>query len=201
MDVIYGVLGGGIVSVLSVIVLFGLPKIVEGVLIKRLDSKIQHALAESNANYEIELENFRAQNQLKLNDIQLKFQIQYQNAEQEFSQRIDLLKMKYTILPDLYKKMLSAYSYIIKEKFPFEGSKNSMFELRDFITLNEFYLDDDIYETSLKCKDLLADLLEKRIECSKKGKDCNSSESYMTIADNVESEIDLLKEKIKKILR
>ncbi|MFS7421773.1 hypothetical protein AB6878_06460 [Carnobacterium maltaromaticum] len=216
MEIINGMLSGGIVAVLCGIVFFGIPKIFEGLIYKGLEFRIQKAISKSNANYEIELEKLRVQNKsklqeelerikmnnsIKLNEIQLQFQKEYQNAEQNFSERIDFLKIKYAILPELYKNVLTAFSYVTEKTANYDDINDSMVELNNFIVLNEFYLNEDIFDNSVRCKETMSEMFKERKKSSNDGKDFEKSELFNCIFGEYLKEVESLKDKIKAELR
>lgn len=223
MEIINGMFSGGIVAVLCGIVFFGIPKIFEGLIYKGLEFKIQKAIAESNVNAAVELEKLKNENQKKLqeelekiklentkkiNTLQIEFQMQYQNAEQNFIERIDLLKMKYTVLPKLYENFLVSYSRVVSDYFLKNDNailaSKSINELKSFIMLNRFYLTDEMYKDCIECKDLLVEMFEKRIDLSDSSSNYDSEsaeEIFEVYTDDYNAKFDTLTEKIALIMR
>ncbi|TFJ40149.1 hypothetical protein CKN73_07450 [Carnobacterium divergens] len=219
MEIINGMLSGGIVAVLCGIVFFGIPKIFEGLIYKGLEFKIQKAIADSNADAAIELEKIKNNNQKKLqeeleklrlentekiNTMQIEFQVQYQNAEHDFNKRIDLLKMKYTVLPMLFEKLMETYSCLhynnlinLDDRLDFNNKINNFKRL---ILINKFYLSEDIYSGFIDCKDKIVDLysIKEKITKNILEDTCNSelSEEYSSEDESYSQLFDELSKKI-----
>lgn len=87
--------------------------------------------------------------------------------EHDFQVNLDTMKKKKEILPELYKKIMIAYSHYVfnddkaqnnKREFTKNGIKY-LGELRNYLTFNKFFLDKPIYNQAREFDEIFRELI------------------------------------------
>ena len=130
-----------IITVINILVYFKAPEFLQTLIVKRLDKRIA----------QIQIENDQ-----KINQIQLDFQREYQKVEQEFTTKLEIYIKRYTVLPELYK-LIAEFEAAVNQTDNriFPSSKrdvlNRFGSAKNFRTLNQFYLTEELLDISDKC--------------------------------------------------
>lgn len=145
------IIGSIVLNIVAVLSYFKVPDFFQSFLIKRIEHNFNERMNE--IQYEQEKE---------LNRVQSELQKERQKMEHDFQVNLGTLKKKKEILPDLYKKIMFAYSHYVfaddgarsREK---EFAKEGLFylgEVRNFLTFNKFFMNDPIYNQAKEFDEL-----------------------------------------------
>lgn len=163
-------LGGSFVTGLVVyIVGTKLPDIFSQMITDKLKAKIDNDLQKSAQVFEERQQQIIIENEKSLFDLRQEFEIEYQNTEQDFQIRMDLLKKGFTVLPDLHYLILEASASIdqLDISKDYEKIRGKYVELKNFISKNFFFLDEKIHKLAKKCEDLVNEEMKNKVKLKK----------------------------------
>lgn len=153
-------LGGSLVTGLIVYIIgTKLPDIFSQLITDKLKAKIDNDLQKSAQEFEERQQQIIIKNEKSLFDLRQEFEIEYQNIEQDFQIRMELLKKGFTVLPDLYYLIEEASAYVdqVDIETGYKKIKDKYVELKNFIAKNTFFLDTEMYNLAKNCENLIND--------------------------------------------
>lgn len=153
-------LGGSLVTGLIVYIIgTKLPDIFSQLITDKLKAKIDNDLQKSAQEFEERQRQIIIKNEKSLFDLRQEFEIEYQNIEQDFQIRMELLKKGFTVLPDLYYLIEEASAYVdqVDIETGYKKIKDKYVELKNFIAKNTFFLDTEMYILAKNCENLIND--------------------------------------------
>lgn len=136
------IIGSIVLNIVAILSYLKVPDFLQSFFVKRIDHNFNERMNE--IQYEQEKE---------LNRIQSEFQKERQKMEHDFQVNLNTMKKKKEILPELYKKIMFAYSHYVfgkkedrsnKDKFAKEGIFY-LAEVRNFLTFEKFFMSPPIY--------------------------------------------------------
>lgn len=135
-------IGSIALNIVGILVYLKVPEFLQSFFIKRIDHNFNERMNEIQHEQEKEL-----------NRIQSEFQKERQKMEHDFQVNLDTMKKKKEILPELYKKIMIAYSHYVfsadsvrsNEKDFVKNGIRYLGEVRNYLTFNKFFLEESIY--------------------------------------------------------
>ncbi|MFB8551183.1 hypothetical protein [Enterococcus casseliflavus] len=151
----------------SALMFFGVPNIISNYIKSRWDQKLDILKAEQEKELQKELEAIRYDNSIRISEIQHEFQIKYQQLEHEFSVKFETMKKEYEVLPVLYEKIITAFEYY---RLNYKGGRLTndvlkfIADAKNYITLNKFFISNEIFDKSKECEELIFYYLDSKSE-------------------------------------
>lgn len=152
------VLGGGLVTLLLT---WGLPNIIQKYIQGKIDRKLDILRIEQEKELQKEIEDIKYNNSLALAELNNNFKNEYQKLEHHFSVKLETLKKEFDVLPVVYEKVVRAESFYknnYDEKKLNQVTLEPLTDLKNFLTLNKFFLKEEVYNLAKECEDLLFDM-------------------------------------------
>ena len=197
-------LGGSFITGIVVYIIgTKLPDIFSQMITDKLKAKIDKDLQKTAHVFEERQQQIIIENEKSLFHLRQEFEIEYQNTEQDFQIRMELLRKGFTVLPDLYYLIEEASACvdqldIISNKTRIEGK---YVELKNFITRNTFFLDTEMCILAKNCENLINDHISI---AQKLRKATNNSEILLEKSEEIKKEkkesIELIENEIRKKL-
>lgn len=197
-------LGGSFITGIVVyIVGTKLPDIFSQMITDKLKAKIDKDLQKSAQEFGERQQQIIIENEKSLFNLRQEFEIEYQNTEQDFQIRMELLRKGFTVLPDLYYLIEEASAYVdqIDINTNNERIRDKYAELKNFINKNTFFLETEMYILAKNCENLINNHIsnaEKLLIAT------NNIESLLEKSEEIKKEkkksIELIKKEIRKKL-